>query len=95
MSEDTQLLEMLKGLRDVSFERKLYRTYQPGWDHDHCPACGVTLTEPTHPDLNAIHEGFATTDDYEMGAEYEWVCPACFERLRGPMGWTDATVAAD
>lgn len=38
-----------------------------------------------------IHEGYTTTDEYPRGAEYDWICPSCFEQFREAMGWVDAT----
>jgi hypothetical protein len=34
-----------------------------------------------------VHEGYATTDDYKFGADYEWVCIPCFNDLYKIMDW--------
>ena len=41
--------------------------------------------------VDIIHEGYAVTSDYERGAEYEWVCPDCFELAKDEMNWRDVT----
>jgi hypothetical protein len=74
-------------LRGVSFVRKPYAQYRPGWDHDHCVACGVRLAEPGSWTDQVIHEGYATTSDFVRGADYEWACPECFADFQGVMGW--------
>jgi hypothetical protein len=86
-----QHLEHQPYLRGVSFIRKTYRAYRPGWEHDHCAACWQEFVEPGVEADGAIHEGYATTDDYEKGAEYDWVCPACFEAFASDMDWRDLT----
>lgn len=85
-----QQLETKPYLRDVSFTRERYRDYSPEWEHDHCEACQAKLAEPSLVE-DAVQEGYATTADYEMGAEYAWVCVPCFEEFRQQMGWVDAT----
>jgi hypothetical protein len=62
--------------------RKLYRKYQPDWDHDHCSFCWAKLMEPETPDT--LHEGYSTQDDYY------WVCPACFTDFQEMFQWTVA-----
>jgi hypothetical protein len=84
-------LEGQDHLKGVRFERKAYRAYSPEWDHDHCAACWVRLAEPELGCTDAVHEGYATCDDFIRGAEYEWVCPACFEAFAERMAWIDAT----
>ena len=93
MSDDwrTELLDMIPYLRGQSFVRKAYRDYRPGWDHDHCAVCGVKLAEPSIEGEGILHEGLGITADYSHGADYEWVCPACFEACKDQMGWRDAT----
>lgn len=93
MTKDWRLerLEDEDALRGVSFVRKVYRAYRPGWEHDHCIACWQTLAEPSLGVEDAIHEGYATTDEYFRGADYEWVCPDRFRAFAGEMGWRDLT----
>jgi hypothetical protein len=73
----------LKGLR-LQFRR--YTRWSENWDHDHCAACWTKFAEFDGPDIH--HEGFATCDDYKLGARYDWVCKACFADLKDVMRWT-------
>lgn len=75
-------------LRAVEFSWRAYRAFAPDWDHDHCAACGVKLAEAGSQGADTIHEGYATTEKYAGGAEYEWVCRPCFELFAARMGWT-------
>ena len=98
MTKDWRLenLEDPPRLRDVSFVRKPYREYRPGWDHDHCAGCWTKLAEPELiQGDDIVHEGYATTSAYEMGAEYVWVCVTCFQLFREDMGWRDVTGIED
>ena len=87
------MLETVPQLRGVSFVLKSYKKYRPGWDHDHCAVCGLKLMAAGPEGDDIIHEGFATTSDYEWGEDYEWVCPDCFVASKDVMDWTDATAA--
>lgn len=89
-----ELLETQRHLRGVSFARKPYKTYDEGWDHDHCAGCGTKLMEVGSQDPNALHEGFATTADYTHGEDYEWICVDCFATFAKDFGWIDATPPA-
>jgi len=97
MADDWRLehLETQPYLRGVAFVRKQYRAYRPDWAHDHCAGCWTKLAEPGVGLKDAISEGFATTDAYIRGAEYEWVCPDCFALFSEPMGWVDETPVKD
>src|SRR5689334_3373700 len=79
MAEQDWRLEHLKTqpyLRGVSWARKTYRMPSPTWDHDHCVACWAKFAEE-HIVPDSLREGYATTEDYPRGAEYEWVCIPC------------------
>jgi hypothetical protein len=91
MDEDPRLqhLKTQPYLRGARFQRKPYRLYRPGWDHDHCAACWAKFTVVTGGDEPSLQEGYATCADYVHGAEYDWVCPACFELFRTEMGWLE------
>jgi hypothetical protein len=78
-------MSLASDLRDVAFIKKRYRQYSPDWDHDHCAACWTKFAEWDGPDI--LHEGYATTAEYERGEDYDWVCPICFDELRDEMGW--------
>ena len=91
MTKDWRLqnLQETSRLHGVSFTRKPYRSYRPGWDHDHCAACWVKLAERPIEGEDVVHEGYATNEDYIHGAEYEWVCVSCFGLFREEMGWVE------
>ena len=79
-------------LKAVRFQWLRYRTYRPGWDHDHCSGCFAKFAEEEdgsgEPVLRA---GYTTCEDYPKGAEYHWVCPECWILAREPMGWTEVS----
>lgn len=75
----------LKGLR---LQRRFYVRWSESWDHDHCAACWVKFSEIEGPESE--REGYATREDYPKGVGYEWVCPTCFEDLKGDMLWSAA-----
>ena len=75
----------LKGVR-LQFRR--YTRWSESRDHDHCAACWDKFAEFDGPDIQ--QEGYATCDDYKLGACYEWVCKTCFHDLKGEMQWTAA-----
>lgn len=93
MAEDwrAELLETIPELRGQSFVRKRYTEYRPGWDHDHCAVCGVKFAEYDIEGEAVLHEGYAITAEYRHGADYEWVCPECFDASKDRMGWRDVT----
>jgi hypothetical protein len=86
-----EMLETLPYLRTQSFVRKPYKAYRPGWEHDHCAVCGVKLMEPSAKVDGTLHEGYATTSDYQHGEDYEWVCAACFTASKDEMGWAEVS----
>ncbi len=78
-------MQQASALRNVVLVKKTYSHYSPDWDHDHCAACWAKFAEWGGP--NILHEGYATTDKYELGEDYDWVCPNCFDELHVEMGW--------
>jgi hypothetical protein len=38
-----------------------------------------------------IHQGYATTSNYEHGEDYEWVCAERFPASKDAMDWIDVT----
>ena len=74
----------LKGQR-LQFRR--YERWSESWDHDHCAACWATFAEWDGTDVQ--HEGYATRDDYRLGACYDWVCKSCYEELKDELGWAE------
>jgi hypothetical protein len=95
MSKDWRLahLETQPYLRGVAFIKKEYREPSPRWDHDHCIACWATLAEPNVAGADVVHEGYATTDEYIRGQNYDWVCLPCFKLFRDAMEWRDVTTS--
>jgi hypothetical protein len=93
MTKDWRLehLQTQPYLHGVNFVRKLYRAPRPGWGHDHCVACWATLADPNIAGADIVHEGYATTDDFVRGADYDWVCVPCFQQFCEVMAWKDAT----
>ena len=51
--------------------------------------CWATLAEPPLEGETVIYEGYATTESYVRGADYDWVCPSCFELFKSDMGWVE------
>ena len=83
---DDWRLVFCERIRGERLEFKKYTAYSETWTHDHCAACWATFCESEGSEI--VHEGYATTDDYELGADYEWVCVPCFNDLHQIMGWT-------
>ena len=79
-------IDLVENLRGEKLQWKKYRRYSENWDHDHCGACGAKFAEI--PGYKILNEGYATTDAYPMGAEYEWVCKTCFDDLHDELEWT-------
>jgi hypothetical protein len=73
-------------LKGVRFQFSQYTRRSESWDHDHCSACYVKFAEFDGPEIQ--HAGYATGDDYKFGAEYEWVCQACFDDLHIDLEWS-------
>ena len=80
--DDWRLTNQMTYLKGVTLRRKRYTKYSENWDHDHCSFCWVEFCEedstPEHP---AIHEGYATDDDYY------WICDTCFTDFRELFQW--------
>jgi hypothetical protein len=96
VAEDWRLEQLKRHplLRGKRFQRKPYRQRSAEWDHDHCAGCwakfmatGKGSGDGAEP---ILYEGFATCSDYPLGAEYEWVCPECFDLFKDDMGWIEA-----
>jgi hypothetical protein len=79
-------IDNAKHLKGVRLQFRRYRRWSESWDHDHCSGCWAKFAEFDGPGIQ--HEGYATGDDYHLGAEYEWVCRECFEDLRNDLDWT-------
>ncbi len=75
-------------LRGARFTLKRYRAPRAGWDHDHCVSCLAKLADPSMEGDYILHEGYATTADYVMGADCAWACVPCFELFKDEMNWS-------
>jgi hypothetical protein len=72
-------------LRGVVLEPRRWHAPSEHWDHDHCSCCWVKFAEWEGPEIQ--HSGYTTTDEYEHGAGYHWVCEECFRDLKDEMNW--------
>jgi hypothetical protein len=59
----------------IALVRKRYKQWSETWDHDHCAFCWATFSLK---ELDGLTQGYATTAEYEHGAEYTWICETCF-----------------
>jgi hypothetical protein len=80
-----QRIQQASTLRGATLKRKKYTRYSAEWDHDHCAACWAKFAE--REGTGIVHEGYATTAEYDLGEDDDWVCPQCFADLRDEMGW--------
>jgi hypothetical protein len=80
-----QRTQQASTLLGATLRKKRYSRYSPEWDHDHCAACWAKFAERDDPGI--LREGYATTAEYYLGEDYDWVCPRCFEDLHEEMGW--------
>ena len=78
-ADDWRLLNAER-LSGQEFRWKTYTTRRPDWDHEHCAGCWAKFAEFEGPSV--LHEGYAVTERYEKGADYEWVCHSCFDALK-------------
>jgi hypothetical protein len=70
----------------LRFQR--YTRWNEVWGHDHCAGCWTKFSDDQT--VEALREGYATTEDYKLGARYDWVCSTCFNDLKSEMGWSVA-----
>ena len=96
MIEDWRLehLHAQPFLRGTAFVRKRYQAPRADWDHDHCVACWAKLADPSMKGDHIVHEGYATTAEYVMGADYAWACVPCFNLFKDKMNWSAADADA-
>lgn len=85
-----------KYLEGAALVRRPYKRYSESWDHDHCEFCGATFMDPndlaadrttTPEDPELLTEGYTTTAEHLRGADYHWICPACFDDFVESFGW--------
>ncbi len=93
---DWRLLGQESYLQEAELTRKPYRAKSETSEHDHCAFCWTKLMDPNfsethrqhiadHPD--ATTEGYTSTAAHERGAEYHWICPACFDDFSERFAW--------
>jgi hypothetical protein len=82
-------LKTQPNLQSARFQRMDYRQYRPGWGDDHCAACSAKFAEFEVPNEPTKHQGYSTSADDQLGAEYDWVCLECFAIFKAEMGWTE------
>lgn len=82
-------LDNVKRLKGQKFRWKTYKMPRPDRDHNHCAACWAKFAEFGGSDI--LHEGYAITEAYDKGADYEWVCQSCFEALKDRLQWSVLT----
>ncbi len=58
-------------LSGLEYWKKQYKKFSDSWEHDHCDFCGDKFCE-SKLELDCLHEGYATTDNYR------WICENCF-----------------
>jgi hypothetical protein len=83
----TEKLDYLDALKGLTWCRSAWTPSKPEWDHDHCAACWTKFSDTI---ADTLREGYTTGLDYRLGSRYEWVCEACFSRLKDQKGWSVA-----
>jgi hypothetical protein len=95
-ASDWRLTNQEDYLKGVSLVRKTYTRYSESWDHDHCSFCWVEFMDardlapdrtPSDEDPPILTEGYTTTAEHQHGADYHWICPACFDDFVESFGW--------
>ena len=87
MAKDWRIDIAATHLKGAKFKRKKWTRWSEAWDHDHCAACGAKFAEFDAPDIQK--EGYATTQEYKHGTDYDWVCLQCFDDLKDALGWSE------
>jgi hypothetical protein len=85
MDEDWRVDIASRHLKGQPLKRKKWTRWSEAWDHDHCAACRAKFSELDEPDIQK--EGYATTESYKRGTDYDWVCVKCFSELKDKVGW--------
>lgn len=84
--DDDWRLKIARHLEELTLRHRVYTRWSDTWDHDHCAVCMVKFAEIDDPDIRRV--GYATGDDYKLGAGCDWVCERCFAGLKEKMDWT-------
>lgn len=94
--DDWRLTDQEHYLRGASLVRKRYRAWSESWDHEHCAFCWATFVDPDLSEANRravaghadiLAEGYTTTAEHEHGADYHWICEACFADFAERFRW--------
>jgi hypothetical protein len=94
--DDWRLTGQEKYLLGVELVRKPYRARSASSEHDHCSFCWAKFMDPIlsaehrpaiADDPEMLTEGYATTETHAMGADYYWICPACFDDFVEQFSW--------
>jgi hypothetical protein len=95
-ADDWRLTGQDKCLLGVELVRKSYRARSASWEHDHCSFCWAKFMDPNFSaeqraaiasDPEVLIEGYTTTGAHPMGADYYWICPACFDDFAQRFKW--------
>ena len=81
------LIDVAGHLKGQSLRRKMWTRWSERWDHDHCTVCGAKFAEFEGADIQK--EGYATTESYTRGTDYEWVCLECFSKFKDKLNWSE------
>ena len=84
--DDWRLSGQHDHLQGAELAWRPYRTWDDGWDHDHCEFCWAKFAVSAGPEDDALTEGFATTASHPNGEDYHWVCTACFDAFADRFG---------
>jgi hypothetical protein len=93
---DWRLTGQEEYLFGAELARKPYKARSAAWEHDHCEFCWAKFIDPTFSaehramverDPEVLTEGYTTTDAHPKGADYYWVCPACFDDFAERFQW--------
>jgi hypothetical protein len=74
---DWRITNQANYLTGAVFEKRIWHTKQPHWDHNHCAFCAQKFSERPVD----LREGYCTLDGEH------WVCPTCFEDFEDIFGF--------
>ncbi len=77
-------------LYDTLWRFEVFRKPTPSWDHEHCHVCFRRIAEADYGDPEAVQEAYKyiyPALPAEQTERNEWLCPDCFEELKGTFRW--------
>ena len=80
--DDWRLMGQGRFLRGRRMKWMAWRSFRPGWDHDHCEFCGAEISDRPVDEHTEFNAAWVTADD-----EYHWVCPRCFDDFATRFAW--------